>query len=82
MIPCCFVAYSYPFATKVLPSCINPNAHHLIHCHGEDNCLYVKLEAYELIEALENDELSGELQSIAKRLAEDDNPVLMKVKLK
>ena len=58
------------------------DAHHLIHCHGEDNCLYVKLEAYELIEALENDELSGELQSIAQRLTEDDNPVLMKVKLK
>ena len=57
------------------------DAHTLIHCHGEDNCLYVKLEAFELIEALENGELNGELQTIAQELVEDDNPVLMIVKL-
>ena len=44
--------------------------------------MYVKLEASDLIEALENDELSGHLKSIAENLKEDDNPVLMVVKLK
>ena len=57
-------------------------AHDLIHCYSEDNHLYVKLEASDLIEALENDELSGHLKSIAENLKEDDNPVLMVVKLK
>lgn len=41
----------------------------------------MKLEAFELIEALENGELNGELKSIAEGLQEDDNPVLMVVKL-
>lgn len=57
------------------------DAHALIHCHSEENCLYAKLEAFDLIEALENDELSSELKSIAEGLQEDDNPVLMVVKL-
>lgn len=57
------------------------DAHALIHCHSEENCLYAKLEAFDLIEALENDELSGELKSIAEGSQEDDNPVLMVVKL-
>lgn len=57
------------------------DAHALIHCHSEENCLYAKLEAFDLIEALENDELSDELKSIAEGLKEDDNPVLMVVKL-
>lgn len=57
------------------------DAHDLIHCHGEEDRLYAKLEAFDLIEALENDELSGELKSIAEGLQEDDNPVLMVVKL-
>ena len=69
------------FKNRDYPS-MKADAHALIHCHGEDNCLFVKLEAFKLIEALENGELNGELQSIAKRLVEDDNPVLMKVKLK
>ena len=69
------------FKNEDYPS-LKLDAHHLIHCHGEDNYLYIKLEAYELIEASENDELNGELQSIAQKLTEDDNPVLMKVKLK
>lgn len=58
------------------------DAHALIHCRGEDNCLYMKLEAYDLVEALEKGELNGELQTIAKELTEDDNPVIMKVRLK
>ena len=43
---------------------------------------YLKLEAFELIEALEAGELSGELKTIAEGLKEDDNPVLMVVKFK
>ena len=58
------------------------NAHDLIHCNNKDNHLYAKLEAPDLMEALENDELSGHLKSIAENLKEDDNPVLMVVKLK
>ena len=58
------------------------NAHDLIHCNNKDNHLYAKLEASDLMEALENDELSGHLKSIAENLKEDDNPVLMVVKLK
>ena len=43
---------------------------------------YLKLEAFDLIEALEAGELSGELKTIAQGLKEDDNPVLMMVKFK
>ena len=43
---------------------------------------YLKFESFELIEALEAGELSGELKTIAEGLKEDDNPVLMVVKFK
>ena len=45
-------------------------------------CATIQLEAFELIEALEAGELSGELRTIAEGLKEDDNPVLMVVKFK
>ena len=45
-------------------------------------CATIQLEAFELIEALEAGELSGELKTIAEGLKEDDNPVLMVVKFK
>lgn len=44
---------------------------------GYDNCACYKLEAFDLIEALQAGELSGELKTIAEGLKEDDNPVLM-----
>ena len=51
--------------------------------NGSDaNTAYMKLEAFDLIEALEAGELSGELKTIAEGLKEDDNPVLMVVKFK
>ena len=46
----------------------------------DSNTAYLKLEAHQLIEALESGELSGELKTIAEGLKEDDNPVLMVVK--
>ena len=49
---------------------------------GYDNSAHYLLEAFELIEALEAGELSGELKTIAEGLKEDDNPVLMVVKFK
>ena len=49
---------------------------------GYDNCAHYPLEAFDLIEALEAGELSGELKTIAEGLKEDDNPVLMVVKFK
>ena len=49
---------------------------------GYDNCAHYPLEAFDLIEALEAGELSGELKAIAEGLKEDDNPVLMVVKFK
>ena len=51
-------------------------------CEEIDNCATVQLEAFELLEALEEGELSGELKTIAEGLKEDDNPVLMVVKFK
>ena len=50
---------------------------------GCDNyTAYMKLEAFDLLEALEAGELSGNLKTIAEGLKEDDNPVLMVVKFK
>ena len=51
--------------------------------NGCDNyTAYIKLEAFDLLEALEAGELSGNLKTIAEGLKEDDNPVLMVVKFK
>lgn len=49
---------------------------------GNEDCGYVKLEPFRLIEALEAGELSGKLKDIAQGLKEDDNPVLMVIKFK
>lgn len=43
---------------------------------------FMTFEAMDLIEALENNELSGELKTIAEGLTEDDNFVLMVMKFK
>lgn len=47
-----------------------------------DNKLYYVLYPYLLLEALEKNQLSGELQDVARALSEDDNPILMEVALK
>lgn len=49
---------------------------------GYDNCACYYWEAFDLIEALQAGELSGELKTIAEGLKEDDNPVLMVLKFK
>lgn len=40
------------------------------------------LEAHNLVEAYENDELKGKLKAIAAELDEEDNPVIMVIKHK
>lgn len=47
-----------------------------------DNKLYFILYPYMLLEALNSNKLSGELQEIARTLNEEDNPILMEVALK
>lgn len=47
---------------------------------GKDNYGYICLESYKLLEALEDNKLSGKLKSVAENLKEEDNPVLMVVK--
>ena len=51
-------------------------------CEEVHACATMQLEAFDLIEALEAGELSGDLKTIAEGLKEDDNPVLMVVKFK
>ena len=55
---------------------------HLEFCEEIHSCATIQLEAFELVEALEAGELSGELKTIADGLKEDDNPGLMVVKFK
>ena len=49
---------------------------------GYDNTAHYPLQAFDLIEALEAGELSGNLKTLAQGLKADDNPVLMVVKFK
>lgn len=42
----------------------------------------VRLNAFDLIEALEKEELKGDLKEIAKKLDEESNPVIMLIKYK
>lgn len=51
------------------------------HCSGSKGN-HFQLDAFQLKEALEKGELTGELKKIATRIAEDDNPVLMTVDFK
>ena len=46
------------------------------------NKAVVRLYAHELIEAYQNNLLSGKLKEIAAGLNEEDNPILMKVTFK
>ena len=49
---------------------------------GHDNTAHYPLQAFDLIEALEAGELSGDLKTLAQGLKADDNPVLMVVQFK
>jgi len=71
--------YHPKFTNKDFPSM---EKNDLNFCKEENACATILLEAFDLIEALEADELSGELKTIAEGLKEDDNPVLMVVKFK
>jgi hypothetical protein len=48
----------------------------------DDSTAYLSIPAFQLKEAYENGELKGRLKEIAAKLKEDDNPVLMLIKLK
>ena len=54
----------------------------LLQCAGSANLCYIQLEAFKLKEALEEGKLKGTLKSIAEKLNEEDNPVLMVVEFK
>jgi hypothetical protein len=49
---------------------------------ADDNRYYAIYQPFDLKEANENGKLQGELQDIATRIGEDDNPVVMVVKFK
>lgn len=49
---------------------------------ADDNQYYLLLQPFDLKEANKNGKLQGELQDIATKIGEDDNPVLMTVKFK
>lgn len=54
------------------------------HCYFEiaPNKAVVRLYAHELVEAYQNNLLSGKLKEIAAGLNEEDNPILMEVTFK
>ena len=54
----------------------------ILQCAGDTSQCYHLLEAFKLKEALEEGKLKGELKSIAEKLDEEDNPVLMVVEFK
>ena len=54
----------------------------LLQCAGSANRCYLQLDAFKLKEALGEGKLKGTLKSIAERLDEEDNPVLMVVEFK
>ena len=54
----------------------------LLQCAGSTNRCYLQLEAFKLKEALAEGKLKGTLKSIAEKLDEEDNPVLMVVEFK
>ena len=54
----------------------------LLQCAGSANRCYLQLEAFKLKEALAEGKLKGTLKSIAEKLDEEDNPVLMVVEFK
>ena len=54
----------------------------ILQCAGDTSQCYLLLEAFKLKEALEEGKLKGELKSIAEKLDEEDNPVLMVVEFK
>ena len=54
----------------------------LLQCAGSANRCYLQLEAFKLKEALVEGKLKGTLKSIAEKLDEEDNPVLMVVEFK
>ena len=54
----------------------------MLQCAGDTSQCYLLLEAFKLKEALEEGKLKGELKSIAEKLDEEDNPVLMVVEFK
>ena len=71
--------YHPKFSNKDYPSMENCELRFSEEVHA---CATMQIEAFDLIEALEAGELSGELKTIAEGLKEDDNPVLMVVKFK
>ena len=51
-------------------------------CAGSPNRCFVLMEAFKLKEAWEEGKLKGTLKSMAEKLDEEDNPVVMVVEFK
>ncbi len=84
-----FKAEKYAKSTRVLVNRATKsiNEYQLTNKDISDKSVEVKLRttflnSEVLIELLKNEKLAGELKSIAEKLKEDDNPVLMKITLK
>lgn len=54
----------------------------MIQCAGDANCCFLLLEAFKLKEDLAEGKLKGELKTIAEKLDEEDNPVIMTIEFK
>jgi hypothetical protein len=68
-----YTFYNGDFTTKKKLSLLRQNL-------NKDIAFYYTLDAFQLIEANEKQELKGQLKEVAEKLDEDDNPVLMLLK--
>ena len=84
-----FVAYDRKQKSILQPTFIhsdypslNITLDKLKQCAGSSNRCFLLMEAFKLKEALAEGKLKGTLQSIAEKLHEEDNPVLMVIEFK
>ena len=84
-----YVAYDRKQKETIQPTFINNDypsqdipLDKLMQCAGSPNRCFVLMEAFKLKEALEEGKLKGTLKSMAEKLDEEDNPVVMVVEFK
>jgi hypothetical protein len=84
-----YVAYDRKQKETIRPTFINNDypsqdipLDKLMQCAGSPNRCFVLMEAFKLKEALEEGKLKGTLKSMAEKLDEEDNPVVMVVEFK
>ena len=84
-----YVAYDRKRKETIQPTFVNDDypslditLDKLMQCAGGANRCFFLMEAFKLKEALEEGKLKGTLKSIAEKLDEEDNPVVMVVEFK